>query len=128
MSTHIDYVYEIYDEITKNNKSGEFDVNATIISCNPVEVRLFKSTTTNAGVFLVFSETNRNSNLASVNAADVIRHAVNKHAFTKFITIVVEKADYDTANKMAEYIIDQCRIQDNTHEQAPEQLEFDFGE
>lgn len=109
MSTHIDYVYEIYDEITKNNKSSELDVDATIISGQPVEVRLFKSTTTNAGVFLVFSETNRNSNPASVNAADVIHHAVKKHAFTKFTTIVVNKEDYNTANKMAEYIIDQLR-------------------
>ena len=111
MSTYIDYVYEIYDEIAK---ASELDVDATIISGNPVEVRLFKSTTTNVGVFLVFSETNRNSNPPSINAADAIRRAVKKHAFTKFTTIVVTKEDYGTANKMAEYIIDQ--------------LEFDFGE
>ena len=109
MKTRIDYVYEVYDEIAKNDKASELAVGASIVGVDPVEVRLFICTTTNTGVFLVFSETNRNSNPASVNAMDVIRRAVKEHALKKFTTIVVTENEYDTANKMAEYIITQLR-------------------
>lgn len=109
MSIRIDYIYEVYDEIAKNDKASDLVVDATLVGVDPVEVRLFKNTTTNAGVFLIFSETNRDLNPASVNAVDVIKRELKRHPLNKFTSIVVTKDDYATANKMAEYIITQLR-------------------